>query len=90
MKGCACVYPRLGRLLKQGRERQGLSLKEGALMLGLTNDHYLWRCEDGRWANFPASRLKRALELYQIPVSEAVFAISEDYKESMLRFLGGK
>lgn len=90
MRGAKVLYKKLGRLLREGRERQKMSLKDAALVLGLTNEHYLWRCEDARWANFPAAKLRRALDLYKIPPADAVAAMSEDFRAGMLAFLKAK
>lgn len=89
MRGVKVVYRNLGTLLREGRERKGLSLPQAAMVLGLTNRQYVWRCESGT-SNFPAKKLKRALELYRIPAADAIAAAASDFTESMSEFLRGK
>lgn len=86
MRGAAVRYIELGRLLKEGRERKGLSLNVATSLLGLTDACYLSRCEHGT-NNFPAAKLKRALTLYKIPVSDAIEKAVEDYRVGLRRML---
>ena len=72
--------------MKQGRERKRLSLPDAATYLGITNGQYLCRCENGI-SNFPTKSLKRALDLYKIPVATAVEAAVNDFQASMVEFL---
>lgn len=89
MKGVKIQYRKLGRLLFEGRERKGIPPESAVMQLGLTNRQYLWRCENGH-SNFPVGRLRKALELYEIPISHAVSAASEDFNESMIVYLRKK
>lgn len=86
MYGIHVRYKNLGQLMREGRERKQLSLNEAALMLGLTNKQYLWRCETGT-SNFSADVLKNALELYRIPVSDSVEAATKDFTDGLGKFL---
>ena len=89
MRGVKVIYKNLGSLLREGRERKHMDLTEAAMILGLTNKQYLWRCENVV-SNFPARKIKRALELYRIPVGDAVAAASKDFTESVRAFLEKK
>lgn len=88
MRGVNIVYRELGALLREGRERKQMNLEEAAMVLGLTNRQYLSRCERGT-DNFPAKKLKRALELYRIPIADAVGAAAADFTTGTTKFLRG-
>ncbi len=89
MRGANIKYKHLCQLLKEGRERKHIDPEEAVMILGLTNSQYLWRCEHGI-SNFPATVIKRALDLYHIPVFDAVEAAQKDFFESVTEFLNSK
>mgnify|MGYP001567339102 CR=1 FL=1 len=90
MRGIKIHHTRLGKLMKQGRERRGLVLEEAAMLIGLTNGQYLWRCEKGEHGNFPARSVVRALELYGIAKADAITAICDDFKAATIEYLRKK
>lgn len=89
MRGVVVSYEKLGKLLKEGRERKGMTLDEAAMIIGVTNGQYLWRCEND-WSNFPAGSLRRALDLYDIKQADAVDLICEDFRSALVSFLRKK
>ncbi len=89
MRGILAKYTKLGSLLREGRERKGMTLESAAMIVGMTNGQYLWRCEQAI-SNFPARFLSRALDLYDIPVAQAVDAIVDDFQTATIEFLREK
>lgn len=89
MRGAKIQYTSLGNLLKDAREKMGMSLESASSVIGLTNQFYLWRCENGR-SNFPLLKLKRAAELYQIKPEQVLRATIDDYTKGMAKALGVK
>lgn len=88
MKGAHVRYPRLGALLREGREGQGLTLESAAAMIGMANVSYLSRCELGS-SNFPGTKLKRAMKVYGISAKDVVDVVVEDYEAGMKKWLIG-
>lgn len=86
MRGAKVVYVELGKLMREGRERKNMTLDNAAMMLGFSTVSYLASCERGN-CNFPVRKLARALELYAIPVQDAISAATEDYKAGMEKAL---
>lgn len=89
MRGMHVEYRSLSALLREGRERAGLSVESAATMIGLTNASYLARCERGD-SNFPASRLKRAVKVYALKPEAVLDALVSDYKKGIVEWLGAK
>lgn len=89
MKGTFVVYSGLGDFMRQARERKSISLESAAMILGFTNLQYLSRCELGK-ANFPASNLKRAMDLYGISAADIVEISAKDFSTCLFSYLSKK
>lgn len=86
MKGLNRKSVHVSRLMKEGRERMGLSLEKAMMLLGFSSVNYLWRCENGD-ENFPASKLKRAGQIYKLKPQQIIDAAIADYREAMNAFM---
>lgn len=89
MRGLKVSYSNLAELMKQGRETKNIRLQDAAMLIGVTNGQYLWACENGH-ANFPAGKIKRAIELYGLKKADVITAICEDFRAGAIEFLRDK
>lgn len=89
MHGAHLKYKKLGELMRTGREKQGMTLEAAASMIGMTNGHYLWRCESAV-SNFPLANIARAADLYGLEPQNILDAIMADYQKGMRKALGLK
>ena len=89
MTGAGIRYRKLGELMKSARLRAGLTAEEAAMMLGLSSPNCLYNAEAGD-TNFPARKLKRAVQVYSISRRAIIEAIVDDDVAGLSKFLGGK
>lgn len=80
---------KVGAILKKAREGAKMSLPTAAMLFGLHDMQRLWRCENGI-DTFPVHLLKRASEIYGIPLEELTKADIADYSESLKEEVGSK
>lgn len=85
MKGLRIQHTKLGALLKKARIDAGITLADAAVVIGLSSESHVWKCENGK-VTFPADRLRRACEVYKIKLKDAVEILIEDTNDSIRDF----
>ncbi len=88
MRGIHVKHVKLGQFMKEARESAGFTREIAAHMIGLSSPQYLYRMEVGT-STFPATKLRRACELYGIKLSEVFELAVDDYRASLKSFLKG-
>lgn len=89
MRGLRIQHTKLGAYLKQARLDAGLTLADAAMVIGLSSESHLWKCENGH-VTFPAQSLRRACEVYEIKLADTVEVLIEDTADSIRNFFKKK
>lgn len=89
MRGLNVRATATGELMKKAREKKGMTLERAVMLLGFSSINYLSRCERGD-ENFPATKLKRASEVYEVPTEAITKAAIKDYRDALELFLSNE
>ena len=71
----------LGSLMRRYRIRNKMRGEEATIIIGFCSVNYLYRCETGTHT-FPFNKIRRAMQVYKIPLDEVIEAATKDFKKS--------